>query len=201
MKTAKLAAMFFAVAVSGCAAAVDPAPAPTASAQRPAASAPAYLPMSYTVGIDPSVQATDVETVIEALQEWSVAVGVAFTPSLESCATSQAAICIAQGEQNVTVDVAKDALIFGSGPLGECHMTGGYGGAIVLHAAGDGVLGPDMFRSLVAHELGHAMGLQHTPGGLMSPAIGTQGVEPADVAQFVELHTTAVKASAPTDVL
>jgi hypothetical protein len=145
------------------------------------------LGTAYTVRIDPTFTAAQQETVLAALADWEANTQVRLTPIIEAASGRR--------EHEVVIHNSTLAAIVhehGADPLAWGITFGSTSGEDVdggeMWIATDAVPTGELdFQGVIAHEVGHAMGLHHEPDCLMSPTcIGwSRVVAPKDAAQWV----------------
>jgi hypothetical protein len=171
MHSSRLLPMGLALALSAC------------TAAPPAA-------LDYAVSIDPTFTADEVDAVTSGLDDWSKAVPQLHLSSvIASCDTpAPGQVCL-----NASMDPPSDP---GDEIVGTTYRGAAESGTILIYVARILAVAPDamaLTKQTVEHELGHAMGLQHTATGtLMAADVGNQApsVTQADVAQFWNIRNS-----------
>lgn len=117
----------------------------------------------YTVAIDPAM-AEETPVILAALDDWSGNTAVTFTTVIAACpGLKDGLICIVRDDGGVT---ARGVTAGGLRTLAYTHVDSAIDGGIV-HLDLSHPTWP--MQTIAAHEIGHAMGLQHTgPGAIMS---------------------------------
>jgi hypothetical protein len=169
------------VGLAGCEAPVD-APAPSSAATATATATPAT---DYALVLDLSLTPEQAQDVASAADEWqAAAMGLSFDIRSEACD--------GPALHSICVRAVSEAALHEVGPnvAGETYYTASLDGAVI------GLSGTGQLTWIAAHELGHAMGLEHvtTWGELMNPAMVTAGNSPTcgDADQFWALRGTQV---------
>ncbi len=141
--------------------------------------------MDYAVSIDPAFATNEIDAVSAGLESWSQAVPqLRLTFAIATCDTPAAGqVCL--HPEFAPPDNPSDEVV------GTTYRGASGSGTVLIYVARIESIAPDGMMALtqqtVEHELGHAMGLQHTAAGtLMAADVGDQAqdVTPADVAQF-----------------
>lgn len=140
-------------------------------------------PLEYSVAIDQSFAMSQIESVTEAIDDWTTAV-----PELHL--TYVIASCDAPSPQQVCLHPDYDPPDPTDDVVGTTYRGGSDSGTVLIFVNRIQATGWNMAsltRQTAAHELGHAMGLQHAAvGTLMAADVTSQApsVTAADVAQF-----------------
>ncbi len=166
---------------------------------------------SYTVIIDPSFDETDAASFPIALQSWeALAAGhLHFTSRVAKpgdCSSDKPGqICIIAAS---LAEVGANDNGSGTGWLGFTNINDNGGSHIYMSVSNDTKFSTDQFATIVAHELGHAMGLAHTlptTFTVMLPGWYSEGKPNAplptcnDYAQFADVRGIShVNASCPS---
>src|SRR5258708_29785092 len=134
--------------------------------------------MSYRVVIDRSLSVWEAECVVGAAEEWEERTGVVLSVSVGACDGGREEICL----HSVTGFTS----VLGNT---ESHPSGYIDIRIWEDAPAASV---PYYQTTVTHELGHALGLEHSgKGTLMYPYFGSDQalhVTDADVRQFWEVR-------------
>lgn len=136
------------------------------------------LPLEVILSVSPDFSPAEVEAALAAVDEWRSVVPEAFTVRVAPCAGEDFEICLVPATYSPT------------GPgYTERNFTTGHMVSHVLSPMPDGYA----VVQVMAHELGHSMGLNHEPRCLMEPGAPpapAPGMLPqdADVAQWRAVH-------------
>lgn len=150
----------------------------------------------YTVEIDPTFTAAQQEAVLAALEDWSANVPVKFSPVVTACSHGRdGSLCI---HNSTHADIVAN---HGAGPTTWGVTFGSSSGEDVDGAetwiATDVIPAAD-FQGVLAHEIGHGMGLEHETGAtseLMAPGLSgwSRTVTANDAAQWYRVRGQVVR--------
>jgi hypothetical protein len=149
---------------------------------------------SYTVHVDPRFSAEEQAEVIAALDAWEQAVPVHFAVEVGPCSGIHGGIICTHASDSAEI-AARQSQPDGTGvglTLGE--RTWGHvvdGGEVFIDVPTVEASYAADFQRIVAHEVGHAMQLQHdAPGALMAAMVTEDAPAPtcADAAQWHRLR-------------
>jgi Matrixin len=139
--------------------------------------------LDYKVLIDPAFLAAEADAITAGLSDWAETVPeLHISPVIARCdVPSGQQICVHPAFD--APDLSND--VIGHTAAGESDDATVWIYVTRIQASGQDV--PSLMQQTMAHELGHAMGLSHSPSGeLMAPEVPAQAhrVTSADVAQF-----------------
>lgn len=132
---------------------------------------------SYRVAVDPHFTVDEQARVLAALDSWESAVPVHFAVEVGACSGVHGGLICIHASNHAEI-AAKQAVTDGVGVgLTVRQQTWGHavdGGEVFIDLPTVATSYPDDFQRIVAHEVGHAMQLEHdAPGNLMA-AIATE---------------------------
>jgi hypothetical protein len=132
---------------------------------------------SYAVHVDPRFTVDEQAAIVAALESWEVAVPVHFTMEIGSCSgVHGGTICIHVSDAEEIA--AKQSQRDGTGVGLTLRQTSwGHvidGGEVFIDVPTVEASYADDFQRIVAHEIGHAMQLEHNAPGHLMAAIATQ---------------------------
>lgn len=167
---ALVAALVAALALAGCSSPVD---APTAPVQTATAISPGWF---YTVIENHSLTDAQLVQIGASLGAWETAV-----PGLHFTVVEGATPNTVPGDTVHTVFVQTSSP-YSAGTLGETQRVSDHDDAWVSLDASS----PDQGQT-ITHEIGHALGLVHTPSGIMCKDLqcASSSITSIDVAQFL----------------
>jgi hypothetical protein len=158
---------------------------------------------SYVVQVDPRFTQSEQATIVAALDSWEAAVPVHFVAAIEACSGIHGgAICV-HASDSATI-AAKQSQPDGTGVgLTLREKTWGHvvdGGEIFIDVATIEESYAADFQRIAAHEIGHAMQLDHNaPGNLMAAMATEDAPTPtcADAAPWYEARSQPPPACPP----
>ncbi len=131
---------------------------------------------SYVVQVDPSFTADEQAEVLAALDSWEAAVPVHFTAVVASCSGISAGIICTHASNHAEIE-ARQSVSDGVGiGLTLREQSWGHvvdGGEVFVDVPTIEASYTEDFQRLVAHEIGHAMQLEHDGRGNLMAAMAT----------------------------
>lgn len=150
---------------------------------------------SYVVEVDPRFTQDEQATIVAALDSWEAAVPVVFVAAIEPCSGIHGGTICIHASDSATI-AAKQSQPDGTGVgLTLREKTWGHvvdGGEIFIDVATVEQSYAADFQRIAAHEIGHAMQLDHNaPGNLMAAMATEDAPTPtcADGAQWLEARS------------
>jgi hypothetical protein len=155
---------------------------------------------SYVVQVDPRFTQDEQATIVAALGSWEAAVPVHFVAEIEACSGVHGGTICVHASDSATL-AAMQSEPDGTG-VGLTHREKSWGhavdgGEVFLDVATVEEYYPADFQRIAAHEIGHAMQLDHNaPGNLMAAWATEDAPTPTctDDAQWFELRAQTAPA-------